>query len=192
MLGEAFLRAVAYNRALLIYEKDLAPAGDKYAQYMVGYMNLTGKSVPVDRALALARYKLAAERDHAALVQARDALANILTEEEIARSNELFVEMWVTFGDNRLILDLIHEDLKNLRVKTGSRIPGSSTGSLTIVAGNGVGDDYYDKLRLRIEKRLEYLESSVGIIDIGIDEEVAEIKALEMDMRAELAALDGS
>ena len=31
-----------YQRALLIYEMDLAPIGDKYAQYMVGYMHLRG------------------------------------------------------------------------------------------------------------------------------------------------------
>ena len=31
-----------YERALFIYHKELAPLGDKYAQYMVGYMHLAG------------------------------------------------------------------------------------------------------------------------------------------------------
>ena len=34
-----------YDRAYLIYRDELALAGDKYAQYMVGFMYLTGKGV---------------------------------------------------------------------------------------------------------------------------------------------------
>ena len=32
-----------YERAAFIYREELAPLGDKYAQYMIGYMYLTGK-----------------------------------------------------------------------------------------------------------------------------------------------------
>lgn len=183
-----------YKRALLIYQKDLAPGGDKYAQYMVGYMHLSGKSVPEDSSQALAWYRLAAERGDPALVHARDTLLDKLSDAEIARASALFVDLWKRIGDNKLILDLIREDLEDLSVRTGSRIPGANSGRLTIVnmGGENGGDEYYENLRKRIDNRLKYLDSTVGIIDLESDEEIAEIKALEVEMRAELATLDAS
>ncbi len=46
-----------YDRAFFIYRNELAPIGDKYGQYMVGFMYLTGKGVEEDR-----RYVGQAER----------------------------------------------------------------------------------------------------------------------------------
>ena len=186
-----------YKRALLIYEKELAPLGDKYAQYMVGYMHLSGKSVPQDKPLALAWYRLAAERGEPALIQARDALVKTLTDDELARSNVIFVDLWKELGDTRLILELIREDIEDLGVRTGSRIPGANSGRLTIVSmtGEDAGDEYYEHLRDRIRSRLEYLDSRVGIedIDISIEEkDFADIKALEMQTRADVAAMDAT
>ena len=43
-----------YDRAMNIYRHELAPLGDKFAQYMVGYMHYSGRGVPADRALACA------------------------------------------------------------------------------------------------------------------------------------------
>ena len=37
-----------FDRALVIYRDDLAPSGDKFAQYMVGYMYLAGQAVDQD------------------------------------------------------------------------------------------------------------------------------------------------
>ena len=37
-----------YERAFFIYSRELAPIGDKYGQYMVGFMYLTGKGVEED------------------------------------------------------------------------------------------------------------------------------------------------
>ena len=51
-----------YERAFMIYEKELAPLGDKYAQYMVGYMYLNAQSVLQDKISALAWFRIAAER----------------------------------------------------------------------------------------------------------------------------------
>jgi hypothetical protein len=184
-----------YKRAMLIYEKDLAPLGDKYAQYMVGYMHLSGKSVPADKAKALAWYRLAAERGEAALTMARDTLRKSMTDDELAQSHDQFIELWKKLGDTKLILDLIRKDLKDLGVRTGSRIPGANSGRLTIVSmtGEDAGNEYYEHLRDRINNRLEYLDSTVGIVDIDVDDEdIADIKALEMEMRAEVAALDAS
>jgi len=181
-----------YGRALLIYKKDLAPTGDKYAQYMVGYMHLAGKSVEPDRALALAWYRLAAERGEPSIVRARDALHKSVSVEELERSNTIFVDLWQKLGDNRLILDLIRADIEVLRARTGTRIPGASTGQLTIinVSGNGGSERFYSDVHERLDTRMQYLETNVEIIDIEQDDDVADIRTLEMEIRKELAALD--
>ena len=47
-----------FDRAFFIYENELAPIGDKYAQYMVGFMHLNAQAVPQNKARALAWYRL--------------------------------------------------------------------------------------------------------------------------------------
>ncbi len=42
-----------YERAYFIYRNELAPAGDKYAQYMVGFMHLTGMGIDEDPVAAV-------------------------------------------------------------------------------------------------------------------------------------------
>ncbi|MDH3439828.1 MAG: SEL1-like repeat protein, partial [Gammaproteobacteria bacterium] len=84
---EAIYAAGNYERALLIYEKDLAPLGDKYAQYMVGYMHLHGEGVQSDRAEALAWFRLAAERDEPLLKRIRDEVLQQMSPTEISASD---------------------------------------------------------------------------------------------------------
>ena len=181
-----------YSRALLIYQNDLAPKGDKYAQYTIGYMHLAGKGVPQDRAKALAWYRLAAERGEPALVQARDTLFRQMTPEEIRESNRLFVELWQDIGDNRILLDLIRDDINTLKSRTGTRIPGASTGQLTVinVAGNPGAERFYRGVEERLQTRLTYLKTNVEITDVDLGEEDETVRILESDMRKELAALD--
>jgi len=47
-----------FKRAYFIYRNELVPLGDKYAQYMVGYMLLTGTGVDEDPVSASAWYRL--------------------------------------------------------------------------------------------------------------------------------------
>ena len=60
--AEEVFERTDYKRAFFIYRNELAPIGDKYGQYMVGYMYLTGKGVEEDIVAASAWYRLAAER----------------------------------------------------------------------------------------------------------------------------------
>jgi TPR repeat protein len=55
-----------YKRAHFIYSNELARQGDKYAQYMTGYMYLMGQGVEEDPVKAVAWYRIAAERHLAA------------------------------------------------------------------------------------------------------------------------------
>ena len=72
-----------FDRAFCIYRNELVPLGDKYAQYMVGYMLLTGLGVGEDHSAAYAWYRLAAERDTPEFVAVRNRLRRSLIDDEI-------------------------------------------------------------------------------------------------------------
>jgi TPR repeat protein len=181
-----------YARALLIYEKELAPLGDKYAQYMVGFMHLNGKGVEADPAEALAWYRLAAERGEESFIKARDALHGTLGPGELERSDERFATIWQRYSDRKLILDLISRDLAFLRRGSGSAIGVDADTTISIVAGyagNETSDSYYRRVRERLTERLRYLRSTQDAEEAGIDDpEVME--ALEAEVRQELKAMD--
>lgn len=182
-----------YNRAFFIYENELAPRGDKYAQYMVGYMHLNGMSVPQDPARALAWYRLSAERGDEMLETVRDELAGSLSAEEIERSNAIFVGLLQDIGDTTLIMKLIQRDMEILKQRTGTHIPGSGGSSpIQVIRPSGIPEDplFYSNVRRRLESRLNYLETKVEISDIEFDSEPAEIRMFEEQVKADLASLE--
>lgn len=182
-----------YERALLIYEKELAPDGDKYAQYMVGYMTLTGRGVEEDTAEALAWYRLAAERGGSPYVRARDALAARLSAEERRRAAERHAALSRELGDRRLLMKLLREDLDTLALYDA--LPPDDPQSNRTLASGFLGGNArlaaYRRIRDRIETRLEYLDAmpaSPAAGDGGHDGELAELEAA---LRDEIAALPG-
>ncbi len=181
-----------YKRAFFIYEKELAPRGDKYAQYMVGYMHLNGMSVPQDPARALAWYRLSAERGDEMLMAVRDELAGSLSAEEIERSNTIFVGLLREIGDTTLIMKLIQRDMDILKQRTGTHIAGGSGASspIQVIRPSGIPEDplFYSNVRRRLESRLNYLETTVEISDIEFDMEPAEIRMFEEQVKADLAS----
>jgi len=182
-----------FKRSLIIYEKELAPIGDKYAQYMVGFMYYRGHGVEVNRPAALAWFRLAAERRDPPIVAARDALFSTMSQGEIVESNQIFVNLWRELGDSQIILDLVRHDLNLLKEKTGSRIPGSNASPMTIVRLQSAAPSsaaFYDRVRKRLETRLNFLNSNVEIVDIALNDDLAVKKTLEQEIRKELAALD--
>ncbi|HSD68954.1 MAG TPA: hypothetical protein VLB07_05335 [Woeseiaceae bacterium] len=182
-----------YARALLISEEDLAPKGDKYAQYTIGYMHLNGQGVPQSNARALAWYRLAAERGAPALVEARDSLLKKLAPEEIAESSRIFADLWKEMGDNRILLELITDDLAILKSRTGTRIPGAASGPLTVIdiAGTGAANErYYLDVQERMATRLAYLKTNVEIIDIPSNDSDPVVRGLEEDMKKVIASLE--
>ena len=116
-----------YKRAFSIYMNELAPIGDKYGQYMVGFMYLTGKGVEEDRIAASAWYRLAAERGTKEFVQVRDQVLRALSDEERAESDRQFIELRKQYGDLVLLTKAIRKDYEELGKFTGSRLsPGGS------------------------------------------------------------------
>ncbi len=182
-----------YDRALFIYENELAPRGDKYAQYMVGYMHLNGLGVLQDQARALAWYRLSAERGNEMLVSVRNELASALSPEEIGRSNAILRELLQEIGDTTLIMKLIQRDLATLKGRTGTRITTSNVSTpLTIIRPSGMPEDpnFYSNVRRRLEARLKYLETKVEIHDIELESAASELRIFEEQVKADLASLD--
>jgi len=190
---EAIYAAGDFERALLIYERELAPIGDKYAQYMVGYMHLNAEGVPRDRAEALAWYRLAAERGTPPLVRTRDELAATLSPGEIETSDRIFVDLWRQMSDRVLIVQLIQRDLAVLRDRTGSRIPNvRTTTPVQILRPDGeiIGPTYYEDIRARLDARLAYLDARVEITDAVVAGELARVRGEEAAMKQELASIE--
>ena len=190
---EAIYTSGDFKRALLIYEKELAPIGDKYAQYMVGYMHLHAEGVEQNSAEALAWFRLAAERGTPLLEQVRDEMMAGLTPEEIARSDEIFLDLWKTMGDRVLLLALIQRDMDRLREQTGTRIPGASRSNPTMIirpTGETAGPSYYDDIRTRLRARIEYLDARVEISDTVIADEIERVRQSEQEVRDELSAME--
>lgn len=183
-----------YERAFFIYLHELAPIGDKYGQYMVGFMYLTGKGVEEDRIAASAWYRLAAERGTKEFVRVRDQVLSSLDDAERAESNRLFIELRREYGDLALLVSAIREDYEKLKSLTGSRLAAGS-GPMVVVemGGNGSttsGSEYHGRIQRRLRARLEYIAQYNGI---GIaDEEINsyDIDAIERKIDAYLGRLD--
>jgi TPR repeat protein len=163
-----------YPLALQNYRDFLAPLGDKYAQYMVGYMHLTGRGTEADPALALAWYRLAAERSERPYVEARDSLRATLDVQQLALAQQHYDELLPDFGDRKLLLTLMQKDIELLK-----RLDSEPAGD-HLVSGF-LGSSNYDLRALareRLQQRLKYLERMPG---------VAALAELERDVRAALA-----
>ena len=181
-----------FDRALSIYEKDLAPMGDKYAQYMVGYMHLQAEGAAVSKVEALSWFRLAAERREPLFIEVRDSLIADSSVEEIRESDARFLELWKSIGDRKLLLELIRHDLDTLRSQTGIRIPGSSSSSPGMSlkpSGVRLDPNYYADIRTRLKERITYLDARVDVVDIVLTEEINKARKMEATFREELAAM---
>jgi len=190
---EAVYASGQFDRALLIYEKELAPLGDKYAQYMVEYMYLNAEGVAQDKVQAAAWYRLAAERGEALLQQTRDELIFEMTVAERQASDRVFLGLWKYMGDRALIMELIRRDMRTLKAQTGSRIPGASANGPAVIfkpSGETVGPNFYRDIRTRLEVRIAYLDARVEINDIVVADELEKIRSAEAAVKNELASID--
>jgi hypothetical protein len=165
---EAIYAAGDYRRALLIYEKDLAPLGDKYAQYMVGFMSLSGLGVEQDPVLASAWYRLAAERgEPTEFVVIRDELLGSLDAVDRERSDQIYLGLRRKYSDIAISMREAREEFESLsQVSTGSRL-GNPSSAVTIVeprAGNSLsGDALIHRAQRRMQAHLDNITGKLGI-----------------------------
>lgn len=182
-----------YERALFIYKNELAPLGDKYAQYMVGYMYLTGTGIAEDPVIASAWYRLAAERSNSLFVAVRDLLVGDLSEFDKGRSDELYLQLRQQYSDVVILLGLIREDTDAVAARTGSRIPGGG-GPITIFdprVGFGIsGDDYFRQIQRRYQARVEYVARELDPSGLNLNVKDLDIKTLEDLVQRHVATID--
>lgn len=185
--AESLFESEDYGRAYYIYRHDLTPIGDKYAQYMVGFMILTGTGVNEDPVLASAWYRLSAERRNSQFIAVRDQLLGSLDEIGRARSDQLYLQLRREYSDVVILLRLIEEDMEAMTARTGSRLSGGG-GPVTIVdprGGSSVsGAQYFNQLKKRIEARLKAIAHIIGDDEILVDVEDVDMGELERKVRA--------
>lgn len=162
-----------FERAYFIYRNELAPVGDKYAQYMVGYMHLMGMGVEEDEVEASSWYRLAAERGYPQFVAVRNQVLESLDDDELGRSDQRYTDLRRRFSDVALMMSLLRRDVDELTNRvTGSRLSGRG-GAVTIVnprSGVGIsGDSYFREIEIRMQQRLDYVTDSLGIDPLTTD-----------------------
>lgn len=173
--AELAYRGGDYDRALWIYRKELAPVGDKYAQYMVGYMYLAGEGVPKSEVDAAAWFLLAAERGHEEIVEVSKNMQRQLSLEQRQRAQQIALDLKNEMGDRRLVTRLIRRDLARLRSQTGSRT-GACSQPVRVYAPSGAAstslERYCQVLQQRIDERSRYLGAYVeyGELELEPDE----------------------
>ena len=113
-----------YDRAYFIYRQELAPLGDKYAQYMVGYMTIVGKGTEQDFIAGSAWYRLAAERGDKHFSKARDEILGYFDAEQQILSDQAYAELRLLYSDVIIIANLIEDDLEII----SDRASGNSLG----------------------------------------------------------------
>jgi len=175
-----------YARALNIYRNDLAPIGDKYAQYMVGYIYLIGAGVDEDPVLASAWYRLAAERSYKEFLDERDQILESFSEIDLIRSNNLYLQLRRQYSDVVLLLDQIKVDVELLTARTGSRLSGGGGAALIVDprAGSSVsGAQFYGNTRRRIRARLKFMAKQLGMPDLNTNPDQVDIDELEEIVR---------
>ena len=171
-----------FQRALFIYEKELARKGDKYAQYMTGYMYLMGQGASADPVLASAWYRLAAERNSPQFIAVRDQLLRTMNDEQRARSDELYVGLRKELSDVVLIMNLLLSDLKRLDARmTGSRVGGSSSPVIIIDPQTGIpisADHYESRIRSIAQTRLDFVTARLDIDELDVDLSKEQVSSL--------------
>ena len=174
--------AAKFERAFFIYRNELAPIGDKYAQYMVGYMYHKGLGVAEDTILASAWYRLSAERGTREFIAVRDRLMRTMDEDDIKNSDRQHFELRQKFCDLAVLFASVKRDMKELEVRTGTRI-GSSTSPVVVIENRlgriRSGADYYGDIRDQLETRLLLLKEVGDFREMDADPDRLNIRELE-------------
>ena len=168
--AEDLYQSGGWERAYFIYVNELAPIGDKYAQYMAGYMCKWGHGVEKDPVMASAWYRIAAERDSPEFVEVRDEMLESLSPEERDRSDIEYIELRQKYSDLVVVLNLLSEEYNELHEGgTGSRLTNRG-GSVTILdpkSGIGMSKDALIKRTMKqMQVRLDFLTDKLGIVPI--------------------------
>ena len=179
---EKLFDAGEFERAFFIYRNELSPLGDKYAQYMVGFMYQTGLGVDDDIVAAAAWYQLAAERDTREFVVVRDRYLHVIDEDDAAEARAQYRELRLKYSDLAVLLSSIKRNVKELEGRTGSRVRGQIS-PVTVIESRSSsfssGTDYYGNIREELEARVMLLKEIGDFQDVKADADRINIHDLE-------------
>jgi len=178
-----------YERAFFIYRNELSPIGDKYAQYMVGFMYQFGIGVDEDPIASAAWYQLAAERGTREFVVVRDRFMHVMDEKDAAESVAVFKQLRLKYSDVAVLLASIKRNVRELQSRTGSRIGAQSSPVVVIQTGSSsysAGSDYYGAIRDELEARVILLKEVGDFQDIETDANRINIHELERRVLAHI------
>lgn len=183
-----------YKRAHFIYANELARQGDKYAQYMTGYMYLMGHGVDEDPVKASAWYRIAAERRAPEFLSVRDHVMQTLNDEQRARSDELYVELRREYSDLVVVMGLLAEGIEDLNTaRTGSRLSGNASSVVMIDPDTGrtVSADHLRSRYLRdAQARLDFVTTRLDIEPIRAEQVDQHMESLWERVRDYLSVVD--
>lgn len=178
-----------YERALFIYRHELAPLGDKYAQYMIGFMHLAGKGVEEDVATAAAWYRLAAERQQQTFVNEYAKLWSLLDDTQQRRADEIYIELRSELGDAALIANLIEDDLQDL----SGRIRENPFSQDSLSRSNfDRQETLNERLVKQIRDRMAYLAAKLETDAAATAIEKRRFEELEARVEREIAEFEAS
>lgn len=143
-----------FSQALEIYRDRLAPIGDKYAQYMVGYLHQQGQGMVADPVNAYAWLRLAAQRGDPTLLAAMEQQREALSTQQIAQGEQTYQVLNASLGDLALLRKLIRVDQDCVRSGTGSRVGGERPRR---VFGNDCHGKGGSETKQRLKDRKAYL-----------------------------------
>lgn len=185
-----------YRRAYVIYLNDLAPIGDKYAHYMLGFMTLSGLGTEPDQVLASAWYRMAAERgEPEEFVEIRNELMDQLDDMEKARSDEIYIGLRRDYSDIAISMREARKAFDDIsQVITGSRLGGTSS-AVTIVEPRGGTSQPADALIRRTQRRmqdyLDYITATLGVDRVDAETVTAgELGDLDEQVQAYIRRLE--
>ena len=184
-----------YQRAYIIYRNELSPIGDKYAQYMVGFMSMTGLGVHEDPVLASAWYRLAAERDTAEFIAVRDDLHRRLDAIDMERSDGIYLRLRREYSDIAVRMREVRKDFDHLRSgPTGSRAGRSSSPVIIVKPREGSSmsmDAYEHEVIRRMQKHLDFIVRALEIERVDADKlGSTQLDGLEAQVMAYVSRID--
>ncbi len=189
---DALFDAGKFERAFFIYRNELVPVGDKYAQYMVGYMLQAGLGADEDPIAASAWYRLAAERGTPEFVAVRDQLLRNMNDDELARSDAEYIRLRTEYCDLAVLLSSVKRNLREVEAKTGSRIQGDGSAMTVIETRSGghvrSGSEYYGVLYTQLEDRLKLMQEIGEFQDMETDPEQVNLRELERRVKERIAS----
>ena len=188
---ERIFDAGEFERAFFIYRNELAPIGDKYAQYMVGFMFHTGLGVEEDSISAAAWYQLAAERGTREFIVVRDRLLHVMDQDDADLSRVMYRELRVRYCDLAVLLSSIKRNMKELQERTGSRVGGQSSPIIVIenrASRFSSGSDYYGNVEDELEVRMRLLKEIGGFTDLDTDVNQINLHDLERRVQQHIEA----